>query len=331
MTRAAFVTGATGFLGLNLVARLSQLRWRIVALDVSSADLTHLPRADVTLVCGTIADRALLTRVIPPAVDAVFHLAANTSAWSRNDRRQYEDNVLGTRNVVDAAVRRGAKRFVFTSSISAYGYHPGVRIDEDTPSNAMRCGNNYGRTKYQAELIVKEAASRGLGAVILNPCNIIGPHDRNNWTRQLVRPIYEGALAAIPPGKAMWCHVRDIVDAHVSAVDRGRPGQNYLLGGVEATFLDVVNEIERFLGRKASTRVARSWVLRTAVPLLALRSLVDGKEPVLTPEKYRRAVGTILCDYRKAVRDLGYETSPLAEMIRDCCAWLEHEDLVRRP
>ncbi len=328
MQKTAFVTGATGFLGLNLVQALSKQNWKIVAFHLPSDNLNYLSKYAETMVGGNLSDADLLCRVIPESADAVFHLAANTSAWARNNAQQYLDNVEGTRNVVNAALKKNVRRFVYTSSISAFGYHPHECINERTVSNALTCGMQYHRTKFLAEAIIKEAAGRGLSAVILNPCNIIGPYDTNNWTRQFIRPIYSGRLLAAPPGKAMWCHVKDIVDAHISAVDMGVPGENYLLGGTEARFIDVINEVERLLGKPETRRVQPAWLLRLMVGVFALKSKIDGKEPVLTPEKYSRAVAYIRCDYSKASSALGYRTSPLSVMIKDSLAWLQSEDLL---
>jgi len=328
MQKTAFVTGASGFLGLNLIQELSNQHWKIIALHLPSADLKYLSNYDATLVSGDLSDAGLLQRAMPTGVDAVFHLAANTSAWSRNNAQQYSDNVDGTRNMVDAALQNKVRRFIYTSSISAFGYHPNECINEQTPSNALTCGMQYNRTKFLAEQIVKAGVKQGLNAVILNPCNIIGPYDTNNWTRQFIRPIYNGQLPAVPPGKAMWCHVRDIVNAHISAVDQGLPGENYLLGGTEARFIEVVNEIERLLGKAETRRVQPAWLLKLLVGVLFLKSKIDGQESMLTPEKYNRAVASIRCDYSKATEVLGYQTSPLSVMINDSYLWLKRENLL---
>jgi dihydroflavonol-4-reductase len=328
MSKTAFVTGATGFLGLNLIQELSKQEWKIIALHLPSVDLKYLSQYGVTMVAGNLNDADLLCRAIPEGADAVFHLAANTSAWAKNNAQQYLDNVEGTRNMVGAALKKKVKRFVYTSSISAFGHHPGECITEQTVSNALTCGMQYHKTKFLAENIVKDAVKKGLNAVILNPCNVIGPYDTNNWTKHFIRPIYHGRLPAVPPGTAMWSHVKDIVDAHVSAVDKGVPGENYLLGGTEARFLDIVNEIERLLGKAETRRVQPVWLLRLIVVVLFLKSKIDGKEPMLTPEKYNRAVSRIHCDYSKASAQLGYRTSPLRVMIEDLFAWLENENLL---
>jgi nucleoside-diphosphate-sugar epimerase len=329
MAQHAFVTGATGFLGRNLIEELTRRGWGITALCLPADRIEPLQASNVAIARGNLTDLGSLQAAMPTAPHAVFHVAANTSSWSRGDAQQYQDNVVGTQNMLDVALQQRAKRFVYTSSISAYGYQPGRRIDEQTPSNALTCGHyNYGKTKYLAEQLVRSAVPKGLPAVILNPVNILGPYDTNNWTRLLIRPVYEGKLGGIPPGKAMWSHVKDVVDAHIAAVEHGAPGENYLLGGAEASFKEVINEIERILGKPLSKRVAPKAVLWFVMQASTLKSRIDGKEPFLTIERYRRAVGHISCNFDKATRDLGFTVTPLRETLEATVRWLTDERLL---
>jgi len=327
MKKKAFVTGATGFLGLNLIEKLTSQNWEVIGFHLPGVDLNFLSGFAVGKIAGDLNNYESLVNAIPMEVDAVFHIAGNTSMWSKNNEQQYRDNVIGTQNIVNAAIEKKARRFIYTSSIAAYGYHKDP-VSENTCSNAMTCNMNYNKTKYLAEQIVKEAVKKGLFAVILNPINVVGPYDVNNWTKQFIKPVYYDKLVAIPPGKAMWCHVKDVVNAHIQAVDFGEKGENYLLGGVEASFKEVVNEIERYLGKALSTKVKTKLFLRLLTYLLTIKSCIDGKEPMLTPAKYKRAVGSITCDYGKAIRVLNYQTSSLHEMIQDSFQWLHRENLL---
>ena len=128
----AFVTGGTGFLGRNLLEELVTEGWQVTALHRTTSDLSDIQRLPVDLVAGDLTDPASLTRVLPPAVDAVFHVAADTSVWARNDHRQTRINVDGTRHVVEAALARGARRFVHTSTWNVYGLEQGA-ISESSP------------------------------------------------------------------------------------------------------------------------------------------------------------------------------------------------------
>jgi dihydroflavonol-4-reductase len=328
--RAAFVTGAAGFLGRHLVEELSRRAWQVAAFCLY-ADEVGLLEEVASVVVGDITDAASIRAGMPAGMDAIFHMAADTSSWSRNARRQYEVNVIGTRNMIDVALERSADRFIYTSSISAYGYQPGRLISETTPSNASAKLDNYGQTKLQAERQIKRAtAQRGLDAVILNPVNILGSYDRSNWSRQLSLPIAQGRLPLVPPGAATWAYVNDVVDAHIAAAQRGRSGENYLLGGVQASFKEVVNQIEDILGRPQSRRVTPAVVLRVGLWAATAKSMIDRGEPALTPERYRRAVGNLLCDDEKAQQELGYRHTDLRTMLTDTIDWLREEHLLEQ-
>ena len=132
MSKTAFVTGGTGFLGLNIIQQLTEQGWQVTALHRPSSNLTYLQRFPVTLAVGEIEDAASLNNAMPEGVDAVFHAAGDVSFWSGHRARQTRTNVNGTRNMVDAARRKGVGRFLHTSSVVVYGIQPG-EFDEAAP------------------------------------------------------------------------------------------------------------------------------------------------------------------------------------------------------
>jgi dihydroflavonol-4-reductase len=178
----ALVTGGTGFLGLNLVEQLVAEGWEVSVLDRTVSNAEHLAKLRVRLVEGDITDSDSCERVMPENVDAVFHVAGDTSHWKMADARQTAVNVEGTRRMVSTALKRKARRFIFTSSIAAYGFQQ-RRITEETQSTAPNSRINYFRTKRLAELEVHRGIEQGLDAVIVNPSNIIGPYDYSGWSR----------------------------------------------------------------------------------------------------------------------------------------------------
>ena len=205
MSSTAYVTGAAGFVGRHLTERLIADGWQVTALCRPTDHVEFLP-PEVDVMFGDLTEPNSVTDTLKSDTDAVFHLAANTSTWSRNRRAQFRDNVEGTAAVVDAVLARGARRLIYTSSISSFGYQPGVVIDEHTPSNAPRRGDNYGKSKLAAEGLIEDAcAHRGLNAVILNPVNILGAYDVSNWSKQLILPIATGRLRVVPLGAASGC------------------------------------------------------------------------------------------------------------------------------
>lgn len=136
MARTAFVTGANGFVGSNLVEALLEAGWRVVAMARPDVDMRRLTAMSVECVVGDVTDYTSLRGAMPDAADAVFHVAGNTSLWARHRAEQLRVNVKGTRNVVKAALESGAKRLIHTSSLVAYGLHSGT-VTEDTPPRGL--------------------------------------------------------------------------------------------------------------------------------------------------------------------------------------------------
>lgn len=331
MSRRAFITGATGFVGFNLVLELLDQGWKVTALHRQDSDTRRLEAlGDVELAGGSLWDAESLERAIPREVDAVFHVAGDTSLWRGHRDRQRRTNVTGTANLVKASLRRKVGRFIHTSSIAAYGLHDG-RIRETTLSNAASSGIDYMKTKYEAERVVLFAWEQGLDAVVLQPAHIVGPWDETGWSRTF-RLVLDDELPGIPPGRGSWCHVREVARCHLSAFERGRGGERYLLGGPSASFVEVFGIIGELTGRKVPTRPVPAFALRAWARLLDLRSRITGQEPSITPAAVAIVSANETCDATKAREELGYREIPVRTMFEDCWNWLKSslEPEVRR-
>jgi dihydroflavonol-4-reductase len=328
MARTAFVTGGTGFLGLNLIQKLTEQGWQVTALHRPSSNLIYLKRFPVTLAVGEIEEAASLERAMPEGLDAVFHVAGDVSFWSGHRARQLRTNVEGTRNMAAAARRKGARRFVHTSTIAVYGTPPGP-FDETSPHLGKASPIGYLHSKALAEEEVQKAIMEGLDAVILNPANIVGPYDLGNWSR-LFRLVAEGKLPGIPPGRAPFCHVAEVAKAHLAAWDRGRTGENYILAGIDASYLEAFAIVGALLGHSVPTKPIPAFALALAGRLSEWGSLLTRKEPDLTPEMATLLSRAITCRSDKAARELGYQAVPLHTMFEDCYRWLAAEGIIEK-
>ncbi len=324
--KTAFVTGGTGFVGLNVVKQLTGAGWSVTALHRASSDLTYLDAFPATLVEGSITDIGSLRRAMPDGVDVVFHIAGNLNLWARRNAEQTRDNVEGTANMVEVALEKKAGRFVQTSSIQAYGMARGT-ITEEAEQLGRVSWVNYQRTKFLGEEEVRKGIARGLDAVIVNPAGIIGAHDRAGWARAF-RLLHAGKLPGIPPGTGSFCHVREVAAAHIAAAERGRTGENYLLGGADASYLEMIRIAGEIMGKKAPGRPTPAWLMRIVGRAGPWMSALSGKAPVLTPETVGLTTRRLVCDCSKAERELGYQRVPLREMIAESVAWLRQEGLL---
>ncbi len=324
--KTAFITGATGFVGLNIARQLVESGWQVIALHRQTSSVAYLERLPVARVIGDILEPDTLIRAMPEAADAVFHVAADLNMWSRCNSAQTAVNVEGTRNMVAAALARRAKRFILTSTISAYG-HQAIPVTETTPSTAPRSWVNYERSKWEAEEAVRGGKQQGLFTVIINPCAIFGPWDTHSWA-QMIYLIRDGKLKGIPPGNITINHVAEVAKAHLAAVTHGRSGENYILNGEVISFEGLFRLIADELGVELNARVMPSAVLKLFAHIGTALAVFTGKPPQITPEMAALMCADTRCDTDKAERELGHRRVPVRTCIKDSIAWLRSENLL---
>ncbi|HEY1836375.1 MAG TPA: NAD-dependent epimerase/dehydratase family protein, partial [Rhizomicrobium sp.] len=318
--RRAFVTGGSGFVGSNLISELVRGGWQVSALHRADAQAVPLAALGAAPVRGDITVPDSVLAAMPDVPNAVFHVAGDTSLWSRRNAQQDAINIGGTRAVVDAALARHAGRFVHTSTCSAYG-RTGRALTEDAASVASYSTVNYERSKWQAEREVRRGILAGLNAVIVNPFAILGPGDRHGWARLFIQ-IRNGEFKMAPPGFLTVNHVREVVRAHIAAVDCGRCGENYLLGGAEISLAGLAIVMAKAMGLEIRPRIAPVALLRTVAAIGLLTSTLTGKEPALTPEAVALLSADMRCASDKADRELGYHRIPVEECVDDAYRWL---------
>ena len=306
--KTAFVTGASGFIGTNLVKQLGEAGWSVIAMHRETSNLTYLRQFPATRVVGDIGDRDFLEGAIPEGVDAVFHLAGNVSFDSAGDEAQTHANVAGTRAVVEVAKAKNVGRFVHTSTGAVFGLHDGVPIDETSPSNADEIPVNYCRSKKAAEDIVLEAAAAGLDAVCVNPGSVVGPYDRVIWG-PFVQAIASGAMTTVGTGGGSFCHIDETAKAHITACERGRRGERYILAGANESFATAARIVAEIVGVEPPEPTSeRNPDASDEIHFVSNRTQI------------------MLCD--KAVRELGFKPVPLRTMFEDLCAWMREEGLL---
>lgn len=326
--KTAFVTGATGFVGTNLCKLLSEQGWQVSALCRDPDKPAFIDRFPVNKIRGGLADAEALKRAIPAGVDAVFHVAGDTSIWPRERPQQFQTNVIGTRNMVAAALAVGAKRFIHTSSISAFGMRDDIVNEHSTPLG-KQSPIHYYQTKALAEEEVRAGIAQGLSATFINPCHILGPYDTGNWARMFLL-VANRKLPGIPPGMGMFADVREVAKAQLAAVARGEIGLNYFLGGEAISFLELLQQAGRQLQVPVPKRPLPAALIYLVGAVKEAIAAVTGQAPDLTREGARIVCSHVRCDSHRAVSDLGYRTTPPAQLVADTLAWLQQEGLLQR-
>lgn len=317
------VTGATGFLGQHLLRELLAAGADVRGLSRSQAGDAAVAAAGAVPVRGHLGDAASLEAAVQ-GVEAVFHTASDTNNWGPGDAAQTATNVDGTRRLLDAARAAGVRCFIYTSSVSAYSHLAPGPLREDTPQRGAQSWINYERNKHAAERLVRES---GLPFLILQPSHILGPGDRNNWSN-LIRLVDAGQLPGAPPGSGAFADVREVARAHVRAWQRPARDEAWLLGGEHASFLELVAEMGRQLGKPVPGHALPAPVLRVYARALDAVSRITRKPPKLTPAAVCFTCHHLQVDSGKAERDLGYRGTPLPALLADTIAWLRAEGLL---
>ncbi|MDZ7660360.1 SDR family oxidoreductase [Fodinibius sp.] len=326
MTKSAFVTGGTGFIGINLVKQLVDQGWDVTALHRSTSDVSTLKQLPVNLAEGSITDLPSLQKAMPEDTDVVFHLAGDTNMWSQNNERQTDINVTGTKNMVQASIEKNIDTFIHTSSVSAWGKVKGS-ISEETPQQGNDSWVNYERTKWLSEREALKARDHDVKVVIMNPAMVVGPHDANNWGR-LFFVLRDDDLPGVTRGNMSVAHVKEVAKAHISAVEQGEDGERYILGGQNCTFAEFVSTIAEVSGLSAQPKIIPAPILKLVAYLQAGTSYFTGNEPDLTPELAKLMTRNVVYSSDKAKRELGYSIPAVKKSVRDCYEWLEKENLL---
>jgi nucleoside-diphosphate-sugar epimerase len=327
--KTAYVTGATGFLGRNLVNELIGQQWSVVVLHRKTSDLRKLKGCGVRFQEVDLHSLESVRSSISGQVDAIFHAAANTSHWSEDAPEQWKDNVLATRNLVKVALEKEVRRLIFTSTWATHPY-------EDTDERAAnRIDVPYIRTKRLSELEVYRGIEQGLDAVIMQPTVLIGAYDYNGYSQifslmQQRRP----EVRMVLPGKITFCDARNVVRAHRVAFERGRRGEHYALGGTYTAWLDTYRRVAKLLGVTPPKRTTPLWLFFAAAYGSAAISRIFRHKPVLTPALVKLIKGEPeipASEKEKSRQHLGYEPASLDEMLRDCYEWMVAEGLLKPP
>lgn len=327
MSKTAFVTGGTGFLGINLLHKLCEQGWEVSALHRASSNLKYIQDLPIKLVEGSITDKASLEAGIPKGTEVIFHIAGDTNMWRPNNERQSLINVEGTRNLVEVAAAQNVKTFIHTSSVSAWGDVKGL-IDESVPQRGEQSWINYEKTKWQGEQIALQAREFGMKVVVINPAAIVGPYDLNTWA-QMFFALQKNEIPGIPAGNNSIVHVDDVVAAHIAAVDKGQDGHRYIVSGENAPLKTLVTEIAHSMGISKIPRQIPPPVLKFIAALSYLGGRLLGKEPTITPEIADfMSRKDYAFDNAKALREFGYEMRPWREGVQANYEWLKKENFL---
>lgn len=333
-----FVTGASGFVGSNLVHELVARGHRVKALLRPGADERGLLGLQYDRVTGDILDRPLLDRELH-GCDWCFHVAASYSLWMRNYAPMYAANVEGTRNVLEAAGKALCKKIVYTSTVGCIGlpknvhgkFTPTTETDLITEAELT---SDYKRSKFRAEAVAAELfRKQALPLIIVNPSAPIGPGDvKPTPTGQIIVDFLNRRLPAYLETGLNWVHVRDVALGHIQAAESGRFGERYILGNRDGnwTMQQTLAVLEELTGIPAPKIKIPHWFAERVAEANEMVSFVTNRPPRAPLAGVRMAKNKMWFNPTKAINMLGLPQTPPKQAFADAIAWFRANGYVKK-
>jgi len=319
----AFVTGATGFLGSHVARVLADNGADMRLLVRSSSNLRNIEglRADRAL--GDLRDPASLEKAMA-GCDVVFHVAADYRLWVRDPNEMYRSNVEGTRAILEAARKNGVRRVVYTSSVATIGFkRNGCPANEDSPVSLPDMIGHYKRSKFMAEQLALEAGRSGLHLVVVNPTTPVGDQDlKPTPTGRIVVDFLKRKFPAYVETGLNLVDVRECARGHVTALEKGKSGERYILGGENLTLKQILDKLAKITGLP-SPMLKLPYIFAYAAGIAdeIVTGRLRGREPRATIDTVRMGAKKMFASSDKAERDLGWKIVPVESALRRAAEW----------
>jgi dihydroflavonol-4-reductase len=320
------VTGASGHVGTNLCRMLADRGYRVRALIHNSTE--GLENPDIEFVMGNVTSEPDLRRLCE-GCSVVFHLAACISI-RKKDQRCIDVNTGSCVSLLSAARSAGVRRIIHFSSIHAFIQEPHDQILDESRYLDLNSKVSYNRSKALGQKIMTEGSSTGPEVVVLNPTAILGPADfRPSLLGNAVIRFYKGQNPSLIPGGYDWVDVRDVCSAAINAIDRGVPGECYLLAGSWKSLKEMAHTVWQLGGHKAPVLTLPWWLAHIGAVFLNMHATVTGRVPLYTS----MSLDTLKESHRnissaKAARDLGYSSRPFEETMTDTIGWFRQNNQI---
>lgn len=325
----AFVTGATGFVGANLVRLLLQQGYEVRVLVRDNSCLDNLESLEVEIVRGNLTNLSSsrsfshnLSQQMK-GCQVLFHVAAQYSLWQTDRELLYQSNVLGTRNILNCARQAGIKRTVYTSSVAAIGVgNNGIAVDETYQSPVNKLIGDYKKSKYYAEQEAVKAIELGQDIVIVNPSTPIGAYDlKPTPTGEIIVRFLRRQMPFYLDTGLNLIDVKDVAWGHILALEKGKRGDRYILGHQNLTFKQLLDKLAKITGLPAPKSSIPYWITYTVAWWSENIWAKLGKKPTIALDGVRMSQQKMFYDASKAVTELGLPQSDIDEALRSSVQW----------
>jgi len=328
-----FLTGATGFVGGHVARAYAAQGADLRLLTRKTSNLAGLEGIAAETVLGDLRQAEGLRSGLS-GCDALVHVAADYRLWVRDPDEMYAANVNGTRELLRLAREVGVPRVVYTSSVATMGFRgDGTIVDEATPVSLAEMIGHYKRSKYLAEEEAVTAARAGQYVMILNPTTPIGPGDsKPTPTGGIIVDFLNKKFPAYVDTGLNLVDVNEVARMHVAALELGRPGERYILGGENLTLKQILDRLSTITGLPSPTmKVPHAVAMVFAFFDENITGKLRGKEPRATVEAVRMGRKMMFASSAKAVRELGFRELPVYPALRAAVEWFWAHGYAPRP
>ena len=328
MTTKVFVTGATGFVGANLVRLLIQKKYQVRVLARSHSTLNNLKDLDVDIVFGDLNDIDLAEKI--RGCKFLFHVAAYYSLYQIDKNQLYISNVIGTRSILKAAKQANVERIVYTSSVAAIGVkETGEIVNENYQAPVDKIIGHYKKSKYWAEQEVYKAVANGQNIIIVIPSTPIGPLDiKPTPTGEIILRFLRRRMPAYVDTGLNLIDVRDVAHGHILALERGEVGQRYILGNKNMSLKALLDELSYLTGLKAPRRTLPIWIPLILAWMGEYILCSFGKKQGIPLDGVRMSTKSMYYDSSKAVNELKISYKPINDSLKDAIDWFVNNGYV---
>lgn len=314
--KKVMVTGATGFIGSWVVRELVSHGYEVRALVRKTSSLANLDGLPVERVEGDVLDRASVREALK-GCQGVIHTAGVAHFRPGENERMYAVNEGSIDIVLGQALEMGVERAVLTASTAVMGGSVTPRVaTEHTPSNAEALGIDYFISKYRGEQKAFELARKGLNVCTLRPVVCMGPGDIYHSSATTFKAIAAGQMPVFVHGGASFCDVRDVAAAHLTALEKGRKGEAYILGGHNLEIQEMMARVSKVAGRKTPSAVPYPVAFSFA-SVMELLARMRGTVPDMSRQLVKASRLYTFVQSDKAMAELGYEIRPFEDSLHD--------------
>ncbi len=326
----AFVTGATGFLGSHVARVVLEQGADLRLLVRPSSDLRNVEGLNADRVTGDLRDSGSIEKAMS-GCDVVFHVAADYRLWAPDSDQMYRSNVEGTKTILSAARKNRVRRVVYTSSVATMGFTAdGSSADENSPVSLENMIGHYKRSKYMAEQIAISEAQNGLDVVIVNPSTPVGERDiKPTPTGRIILDFLKKKFPAYVDTGLNLVDATECARGHIAALEKGRSGELYILGGENLTLKQILDKLAVITGLPSPTiKVPYFMALATGVVDEIFTGRIRGREPRATIDAVRMGRKKMFVSSAKAERELGWNPPAVDNALGRAVDWFRSNGYV---